>query len=73
MLNKYDIFNGVNHNGRFSAFGPGDPGSNSGEGRYIIELKLTIKFVSYKSYKLTIALPSACDPVIGESLMRGFK
>ena len=26
--NRFKLFNGVKHNGRVAAFGPGDPGSN---------------------------------------------
>ena len=33
---------GVLHEGRVAAFGPGDPGSNPGKGRYIFEFKLII-------------------------------
>ena len=35
----YPTANGVYHNGRVSAFGPGDPGSNPGEDQCIIEFK----------------------------------
>ena len=67
------IVSGLQHNGRVAAFGPGDPGSNPGEDRYIIEFKSIIQVVPYKKYKPMIALASNCDPAIGGSLVGGDK
>ena len=39
---KIDYVNGVKHNGKVAAFGPGDPGSNPGKDRYIIEFQSII-------------------------------
>ena len=40
-------------------------GSNPGQGRFIIELKLIIQVVLYEQYKPMITQASFCDPAIG--------
>ena len=75
VVNKriVNVVSEAQHNGRIAAFGPGDPGSNPGEDRYIIEFKSIIQVVPYKKYKPMIALASNCDPAIGGSLLGGDK
>ena len=48
IINTKLMVSGVQHNGRVAAFGPGDPGSNPGEDRYIIEFKSIIQVVLYE-------------------------
>ena len=40
--------NGVQHNGKVTASGPGDPGSNLGKDQYIFELKTVIQVVLHE-------------------------
>ena len=65
--------NGVLHNGRVAAFGPGDPGSNPGKDLYIIKFKVIILVVFCKNNTSLLALASLCDHAFGNSLVGGDK